>query len=79
MDFVFPSKWTNNYCEDNDDDYLLGEAGSELVDGEIAPLTNELEEDSMAIDEEGRPRFAPSRDIVSISSTICKGWGKAIC
>ncbi|OAQ64176.1 pre-rRNA-processing protein [Pochonia chlamydosporia 170] len=50
-------------AQDNDDDYLLGEAGSELVDGEIAPLTNELEEDSMAIDEEGRPRFAPSRDI----------------
>jgi hypothetical protein len=36
------------------------------MDGEPAPLADEPEDDSMAIDEEGRPRFAPSRDIVRI-------------
>lgn len=40
------------------------------VDAEFLPPADEQGDDSMAIDEEGRPRFAPSRDIVSTIPVI---------
>jgi len=47
----------------DEEEFLLEEPNSWPMDGEPAPLADEPEDDSMAIDEEGRPRFAPSRDI----------------
>ncbi|KID99430.1 KH domain containing protein, partial [Metarhizium majus ARSEF 297] len=49
--------------QDNGDEFLLGEPDAMPVDADAAPTADEQEDDSMAIDEEGRPRFAPSRDI----------------
>ncbi|EFY89409.1 hypothetical protein MAC_04595 [Metarhizium acridum CQMa 102] len=49
--------------QDNGDEFLLGEPDAMPVDADTAPIADEQEDDSMAIDEEGRPRFAPSRDI----------------
>jgi hypothetical protein len=54
----------------DEEDFLLGAPDSMPVDGEAAPGVDEQDEDSMAIDEEGRPRFAPSRDIVSLQPTL---------
>lgn len=47
-------------------DFLLGEPESMPIDGSDLQ-TAEEEDDPMAIDEEGRPRFAPVRDIVSMA------------
>lgn len=44
------------------------------VDADAAPTADEQEDDSMAIDEEGRPRFAPSRDIVRMPITRYSGF-----
>ncbi|KAG6065670.1 pre-rRNA-processing protein pno1 [Claviceps aff. humidiphila group G2b] len=48
------------------DDFLLGEPEAMVVDNADLPTPDE-EDGSMAIDEEGRPRFAPARDIDPIT------------
>lgn len=53
---------------DGDEEFVLDTAESLPVDADtvLAPVTVE----SMAIDEEGRPRFAPSRDIVRVPELL---------
>ncbi|KAF5020262.1 hypothetical protein F66182_7710 [Fusarium sp. NRRL 66182] len=49
--------------EDNDDEFLLDAPDALATDANVLVPVTESNEDSMAIDEEGRPRFAPARDI----------------
>lgn len=59
------------FLVENEDEFLL-DAGEDMS-GEVALVPvprEELGEDSMAIDEEGRPRFAPARDIVSFVACL---------
>lgn len=49
---------------DNDHEFLLDAADVASADAEVIVPEAQDESDSMAIDEEGRPRFAPSKDIV---------------
>lgn len=49
---------------DNDQEFLLDAADVASADAEVMVPEAQDEGDSMAIDEEGRPRFAPSKDIV---------------
>lgn len=53
------------------DEFLLGEPEAMVVDNADLPTPDE-EDGSMAIDEEGRPRFAPARDIVSTQSSSAR-------
>lgn len=50
---------------DQDEDFLLDAPDALPGDAEAFAPQDEGEDESMAIDEEGRPRFAPARDIVS--------------
>jgi RNA-binding protein PNO1 len=62
----------NRFSAEKDDDFLLDVSESMPVDSEVLiPLDQGREAevvDEMAIDEEGRPRFAPSKDIVRLGS-----------
>lgn len=49
---------------DNDQEFLLDAADVASADAEVMVPEAQDEGDNMAIDEEGRPRFAPSKDIV---------------
>jgi RNA-binding protein PNO1 len=53
-----------NSSIDNDQEFLLDAADVASADAEVMVPEAQDEGDNMAIDEEGRPRFAPSRDIV---------------
>lgn len=55
--------WLLTACLDKDEDFLL-DAPDALPADSDAFFPEGDEDDSMAIDEEGRPRFAPARDIV---------------
>lgn len=49
--------------QDNEE-FLLEAGGDESIDVDAVLPQVKNSEDSMAIDEEGRPKFAPARDIV---------------
>lgn len=51
-------------CIDNDQEFLLDAADAASAEAEVMVPEAVDAENSMAIDEEGRPRFAPSKDIV---------------
>lgn len=51
-------------CIDNDQEFLLDAADAAAAEAEVMVPEAADAENSMAIDEEGRPRFAPSKDIV---------------
>lgn len=57
---------------DNDEEFLLDAPNTLPIDAnEVVPI--EQGSDDMAIDEEGRPRFAPAKDIVRFFSFTFKG------
>ncbi|KAJ3519467.1 hypothetical protein NM208_g14116 [Fusarium decemcellulare] len=49
---------------ENDEEFLLDAPDPLPADSNAVVPVEEDNEDGMAIDEEGRPRFAPARDIV---------------
>ncbi|KAF5658335.1 pre-rrna-processing pno1 [Fusarium heterosporum] len=49
--------------EGNDDEFLLDAPDALSTDANVLVPVEESNENGMAIDEEGRPRFAPARDI----------------
>jgi RNA-binding protein PNO1 len=51
---------------DNDDEFLLDAPDALPTDANVLVPVEESNENGMAIDEEGRPRFAPARDIVRL-------------
>lgn len=59
-----PSKALTRNLEHEDEFLLDAQEPSALEAQVLAPQTKYDESDAMAIDEEGRPRFAPTRDIV---------------
>lgn len=50
-------------CIDNDQEFLLDAADAASAEAEVM-VPEAVDAENMAIDEEGRPRFAPSKDIV---------------
>jgi RNA-binding protein PNO1 len=54
---------TNSRIDDNQE-FLLDAPDAASADAEVMIPEAQDEDDSMAIDEEGRPRFAPSKDLV---------------
>jgi hypothetical protein len=50
--------------QDTDEDFLLDAPVDSSADANVLVPVEESNEDGMQIDEEGRPRFAPARDIV---------------
>jgi RNA-binding protein PNO1 len=51
--------------EDNEDEFLLDAPDAVTAEGEIFAAQEPIGDgETMAIDEEGRPRFAPAKDIV---------------
>lgn len=47
-------------------EFVLGQSDEQPVDMDAVLQPVKENEDAMAIDEEGRPQFAPSRDIVRL-------------
>lgn len=62
--FAFTGILKANSHVDNDQEFLLDAADVASADAEVMVPEAQDEDDDMAIDEEGRPRFAPSKDIV---------------
>lgn len=62
--FAFVKTLGTNSRIDNDQEFLLDAADVASADAEVMVPEAQDEDDNMAIDEEGRPRFAPSKDIV---------------
>lgn len=62
--FAFIGTHRTNSHIDNDQEFLLDAADVASADAEVMVPEAQDEGDNMAIDEEGRPRFAPSKDIV---------------
>lgn len=62
--FAFARALRANLLLDNDQEFLLDAADVASADAEMMVPEAQDEGDNMAIDEEGRPRFAPSKDIV---------------
>lgn len=54
----------------NDEEFLLDAPDALPTDADVLVPVQESNEDGMAIDEEGRPRFAPARDIVRLPYAI---------
>jgi hypothetical protein len=54
----------------NDEEFLLDAPDALPTDADVLVPVEESNENGMAIDEEGRPRFAPARDIVSLTRAI---------
>ncbi|KAK3192817.1 pre-rRNA-processing protein pno1 [Lecanicillium sp. MT-2017a] len=49
--------------QDNEDEFLLDAPDAVAAEGEIFAPQDDGADETMAIDEEGRPRFAPAKDI----------------
>lgn len=54
--------------QDNEDEFLLDAPDAVAAEGEIFAPQDDGADETMAIDEEGRPRFAPAKDIVCVWS-----------
>lgn len=54
----------------NDEEFLLDAPDALPIDADVLVPVEESNENGMAIDEEGRPRFAPARDIVRLPRVI---------
>jgi RNA-binding protein PNO1 len=50
-----------------DEEFLLDAPDAASADANVLVPVEESNEDGMQIDEEGLPRFAPARDIVSVN------------
>ena len=50
--------------------FLLGDGADEPIDADVVLPQVKNTGDAMAIDEEGRPKFAPARDIVRIEPCL---------
>lgn len=57
-------------------EFVLDQSDDQPVDMDAVLQPMKDNEDAMAIDEEGRPRFAPSRDIVRFGLTCFEARGK---
>ncbi|PHH92232.1 hypothetical protein CDD83_8343 [Cordyceps sp. RAO-2017] len=65
-DRVQPASEDPPAAQEQDDEFLLDALDSTSIDVQepaAAPQDRDGDDDAMAIDEEGRPRFAPTRDI----------------
>lgn len=77
-EFAFTRTLKANSRIDNDQEFLLDAADVTSADAEMMVPEAQDEGDNMAIDEEGRPRFAPSKDIV-MPKRCLMGYQELIC
>ncbi|KOS21015.1 Pre-rRNA-processing protein PNO1 [Escovopsis weberi] len=62
-----PAPETSLLAQGDEDEFILDATDAAITDAEGAAPQAEAGEETMAIDEEGRPRFAPSKDLNLIS------------